>query len=74
MEEIALTVLKSLKDPLLILVFAVICGLYYLLLQEQKGKKSICDDLKSLTQNISDGNVLKAKLITLVEVLVHGRH
>lgn len=77
MEEIVITAFKSLKDPLLIIVFAVIVGLYYLLLQKDKQHSkaytSICDDIKTTSKNLSDCNVTMAKLVTLVEVLVHGR-
>ena len=74
MEEIAITVLKSLKDPMLLIVFAVICGLYYLLLQKEKTHKEICTDIKKVNETIAEGNVINAKLLTLVEVLVHGRN
>jgi succinate dehydrogenase hydrophobic anchor subunit len=70
MEEVIIQVLKSLKDPILILVFAVICGLYYLFVQQGK---NLCTDVKKTNENLADCNITMAKLVTLVEVLVHGR-
>uniref|UniRef100_A0A6H1ZCW6 Uncharacterized protein n=1 Tax=viral metagenome TaxID=1070528 RepID=A0A6H1ZCW6_9ZZZZ len=72
MVNVAKDIILALKDPLLILIACVIGGLYYLLLQEQKAKMNICNDIKDLTKNVSDGNILHAKTLTLLEVLVHG--
>ena len=72
MIDIMKAVVLSLKDQMLIMVFAVICGLYYLLIKEQKAKENICSDIKELTKIVYEGNTLNAKAITLLEVLVHG--
>jgi hypothetical protein len=64
-------IVKNLKDPLLIMVFVVLVGLFYLLLQKEKNIKELhaCIDT-----NMSECNETIAKLVTLVEVLVYGRN
>ena len=64
MEEAIIAVLKSLKDPILVVVFAVICALYHLLLKKEKAWKEVADNMALCNKTLE-------RLSTLVETLVY---
>ena len=57
-------ILKVLKEPMLLLLFGVICGLFYLLLKRER-------QCVNCVNSISGCNVSLTKLITLVEILFY---
>ena len=77
MIEISLALINSIRDPILLLITVVIGSLYYLLNQKEKYHNAaytgLCEDIKKNSENLANCNVTIAKLVTLVEVLVHGR-
>lgn len=70
MEGLLITVLEKLNDPLLILNFIVIIGLFYLLLKKEK---SIEGMQTCINNNMKEGVATSARLVTLVEGMVYGR-
>lgn len=70
MEEIALAILKSIKDPMLIVILCVVFGLYRLLINE---KKVMGSALKDLSENLAHCGKTLERLSVLVEVLVAQR-
>jgi hypothetical protein len=71
MTDLFTAIINGLKDPILILVFCVLVGLYYLLLKKEK---NIAELHKCIDTNMSECNETIVKLVTLVEVLVYGRN
>lgn len=70
-------ILSALKDPLLILLFLVVIGQFYLILlcfKGQEAKDKIIADLRvCLDTNLAELNETTVKLVTLVEFLVYGK-
>jgi succinate dehydrogenase hydrophobic anchor subunit len=70
MIDLATELVKLLKDPMLILLFLVILGLFYLLIQKDK----TIDNLRvCIDTNMAEVNETVVKVVTLLEVLVYGR-
>ena len=70
MEGLWIPVLDKLKDPMLILVFLVIAGLFHLLLKKEKSVETMQGYMNT---NIKESTAAMARLVTMVEGLVHGR-
>lgn len=66
-----LDILKILKDPALIISGAVIIGLFFLLLRQEK---TIAALRIVIDTNLAESNLTIKQLVTLVEVLVYGRN
>ena len=70
MEDFWLAILKRLEDPLIILVFAVIVGLFYLLLKKEK----IVEEMQvCINTNIKENTAATARLVAMIEGMVYGR-